>query len=317
MAWRSWPHDFDPDGTTPQETYESDFRFSLAAATQDGVDPAYGASWSATVSGSDIVLGTGRGVVAGYSAASDDTEPVTIPTNTSSLPRLYRVVARLDVAAHQVTPHVLEGTAASSPQAPALTRTDAIYDLPLWRCRRAGGGGSITNLTDERCYLNPSGALAATSTARPAGPLDGTTVYESDTGRLVYWHGGQWVTAADGTYPTSWQPLPLRTSRYTQHSNGWAPAWRWVRPGRVELRGSIARIGGTAIDSGDYFAILPSSIRPAAFTRRAVGAHARSGGSTARVEIRSTNVTEAGQVTIWHSYDPMWFALDGYEYDIT
>jgi len=324
MAFRSWPHDLEPDGTTPQQTYESDFRFSLAAATQDGVDRSFGTALEADLSGSDIVLGTGRGVVDGYSFANDDPTPVTIPTNASALPRLYRVVARLDVAAHRVRPHVLEGTASSAPQPPVLTRTGAIYDVPLWRCRRAGGGGGISDLVSERVYLNPSGALTCTSTTRPPSPLPGTTVYESDTGRLVYWHGGQWTTAADGAYPSAWQPLPLRTSRYRGHTNGFSPSWRWVRPGRVEIRGAIARTTeDAAVISGDYFAVLPSAARPGGFVRFATGAHSRSGstaatrGTTVRVEIRSQNAgPESGQITVWCDYDPTWFALDGIEYDI-
>ncbi|WP_017585475.1 hypothetical protein [Nocardiopsis ganjiahuensis] len=317
MAFRSWPHDYEPDGTTEQETYESDFRFSLTAATQDGLDPSFGTALDASVSGNNLDLGTGRGVLDGYAFASDTTESVSIPTNSSSLPRLYRVVARLDVAAHQILPHVIEGTAASNPQIPSLTRTDAIYDLPVWRCRRGGGGGSITELVDERTYLNPAGALACTSSTRPPNPLPGTTIYESDTGRLVYYHDGQWVTAADGTYPTSWQPIPLRTGRYTTPAHGWSPSWRWVRPGRVELRGTVARVDGGSIASGDYFAILPSAIRPGAYVRHMGGASQTSAGWSVRLEIRSRNVTESGQITLWHGYNPTWFALDGWTYDIS
>ncbi|MFC9085365.1 hypothetical protein [Nocardiopsis dassonvillei] len=315
--WRSWPHDYQPDGETPQETTESDFRFSLAAASQTGLDRTFGSALDATVAGSDLVLGVGRGVVNGYSFAADALESVPIPVNASSLPRLYRVVARLDVAANQIVPHVLEGTASSSPQPPALTRAETIYDLPVWRCRRNGGGGAISDLVDERTYINPSGALTCTSTSRPSDPLPGTVLYESDTGRLVYWHNGQWVTAADGAYPGSWQPLPLRTSRYTNHTNGFLPAWRWVRPGRVELRGAITRTVDSPVISGDYFAVLPAAARPGAFVRFPVAAERRDEGSTVRVEVRSTNAgPEEGQLTVWTSYGAHWFALDGIEFDI-
>ncbi|MFE9642354.1 hypothetical protein ACFYOC_25360 [Nocardiopsis alba] len=314
--WRSWPHDFEPDGETPQETYESDFRWSLAAATQDGVSPGH---FGAVLSGSDVVLGEGRGALAGYSFASapgEDLTRVPIPANTSSLPRMYRVVARLDVAAHRVTPHVIEGTASSNPQLPAITRTEAIYDLPLWAVRRAGGNGAVSGLTDERVHLNPGGARACTSTSRPPNPIPGDLLYESDTGRLVYWHAGQWVTAADGTYPTRWQPIPLRTPRYTTPDHGRSPSWRWVRPGTVELRGTFSRSDGEPIQSGDYIATLPAAIRPSAWVRHVGGAHARNGGWSVRCEIRSTSSSDSGQLTVWHTYNPTWGALDGWTYDI-
>lgn len=319
MAWTSWPHDYEPDGTTPAETYEEDFRFSLSAATQDGVDPAYGGALNANVSGSDLVLSSGRGVVDGYGFRGDAPTPVPIPPNSSSLPRLYRVVARLDVAAHQVLPHVIEGTAATNPQPPTLTRTDVIYDQPLWLCRRNGGNGAISQVTDERVYLNPAGAVACTSTTRPPNPLPGTTIYESDTGRLCYYHGGQWVTAADGEYPKPWQPIPL-LSRYTSYSgSGYAPQWRWETPTKVALRGTVARTDGEPMVSGDYIGILPHATHPGAFHRHIGGAHLRAGGWSVRWEIRSSNVTNRGQISFWHGYGangPTWAALDGFVYDI-
>lgn len=321
MAFRSWPHDYEPDGTTEQETFESDFRFSLSAATQDGIDPGAGDALEAMVSGPEVVLAPGRGVVDGYGFASSAPEPVAIPVNTSSLPRLYRVVARLDVAAHQVVPHVIEGTAASSPSAPALTRTDTIYDLPLWRCRRAGGGGTITELVDERVYLNPSGAVVCTSTSRPPAPRPGTIIYETDTGHLLYWHSGQWVTASDGgAYPTAWQPIPLR-SGYEYAGNGATPSWRWVRPGTVEVRGTIGRVVDAGIPNDTYIGTMPAAARPNA-NRRYVGATARSSaGISARLEIRSTfgGTGNPGRIWVWNhgTHTPAWVSLDGWTYDVS
>jgi len=322
---RSWPHALEPDGETPQETTEDDFRWSLAMATQDGVDRGAGSGLSATVSGNDLVLGTGRGCVAGYSFAVDTSEPVGVPTNGASLPRIFRLVARLDVAASGVRPHVLVGTASSNPQPPALVQTDAIYDLPLWRCRRNGGGGAITQLTSERFDLNPSGALTCTSSTRPPNPLPGALVYETDTGRLMLYHGGQWRTVTDSSYPTAWTAIALRSSRYKGHTNGYTPAWRFRTAGTVQLRGAITRTTeGAAMINGDYIGELPAAARPGGFVRFATGAHARTGstaqtrGVSARVEIRSKNAApDDGQITIWTDYNPEWIALDGIEYNIS
>jgi hypothetical protein len=314
----------EPDGVTPQETTEADFRWSLAMATQDGVDRDAGSGLSATVSGNNLVLNTGRGAVAGYSFAVDAPEPVPVPTNGSALTRIFRLVARLDVAASRIYPHVLVGTASSNPQPPALTQTDAIYDLPLWRCRRTGGGGAISQLVSERFYLNPSGAPTCTSTTRPPNPLPGTLLYESDTGRLVIYHGGQWRTVADSAYPTAWTPIALRSSRYKGHSNGFTPAWRFREPGRVELRGAITRTTeDAALISGDYIGELPAAARPAGFVRFATAAHARAGstpqtrGTVVRIEIKSKNAyPDDGQITLWTDYNPEWAALDGIEYNV-
>lgn len=316
MAFRSWPHDYEPDLTTPQEVTESEFRFNLAAATQTGVDSQYGSVLSASIQGDTVVIGTGRGIISGYAFLNDSPTGVAVPANTSSLPRLYWVVARLDVAASTVAPTVVEGTPSSSPQLPALVQTDAVYDLPLWSCRRDGAGGPITQLTDHRVYLNPGGAVACTSTARPYNPLPGTVAYETDTGRLIYWHAGQWLTAADASYPSAWQALPLR-SGYGPHGIGHAPSWRWDAPGVVRLRGTIARTDGEALPMGDYIGVLPAAIRPSAYVNVALGAHATRGGNSVRLQITSTNDPGAGRMTLWYSpasYAPHWVSLDGVTY---
>lgn len=316
--FRSWPHDFTPDLVTPQEVTEADFRFSLAAATQDGVDRGWGSALEASIQGQDIVLATGRGVVNGYSFVNETPVEVAVPANASALPRLYRVVSRLNVAASTVAPVVLEGTAASSPQLPALVRTETIYDLPLWACRRAGGGGPISQLVDHRVYLNPAGALACTSVSRPPDPVPGTMAYETDTGRLVYYHGGLWLTAADATYPTAWQPLQLR-SGYVRHSIGYSPAWRYDAPGIVRLRGTITRASGQPLQTGEYIGVVPAAARPGAYTNLAVASHATRGHSTMRLEITSVTDPAAGRLVLWYSptaYEPGWVSLDGLTYTL-
>lgn len=326
MAWTAWPHDFEPDGTTPQEVNEDQFRWSLEAATQHGVDRYSGGGATDALKGapladsSGVTIQPGRAQLNGYSVELDAQDTVSAPDNASSLPKLYRVVVRHDVGARTAEGAILEGTAASSPQLPAVTQTDTVFEIPIARFRRNGNSGSIIDFQDDRVFLNPHGPVLCNSTARPVNPTVGFETYELDTGRTVQWDGSAWVTTADPTYPTAWTPIPL-TSGYVNHTpEGHSPSYRFLSPTRVELRGSLARSSGS-ISNNAVVGRMPSGARPAAWTRQVVGAEMQ--GDTAawiRLAIASVNATsfQPGEiyVGIVTGYTPEWMYLDGVVFDV-
>lgn len=325
MAWSAWPHDFEPDGVTPQEVTEAQYRFTLEAASQHGIsrDSGGGATdalkAAALADSSGVTVQPGFAQLNGYSVELDAQDTVSVPDNASSLPRLYRVVVRHDVGARTAEAAVLVGTAASSPQLPAVTQADAVFELPLARFRRNGTGGAIIDFADDRVFLNPHGPVLCNRDARPVNPTTGMQAYELDTGRIVSWNGSSWVTVADPAYPSAWTPIPL-VSGYVNHTaEGHTPSYRFVGPGRVELRGSLAKSSG-AIADGAVVARLPSGARPAAWTRQVVGAQMQ--GDTActiRLAIASVNATsyQPGDiyVGIINNYAPEWMYLDGVFFD--
>lgn len=107
--------------------------------------------------GLKVTVGAGRGWVhpsrfTGYSITKRETDTLTMPLADPSLPRIDRIVMRYDAGARAASLQVLQGTASSTPTAPAISRTELIYDLCLAEITRPAGSTSITTgqITDTR-----------------------------------------------------------------------------------------------------------------------------------------------------------------------
>lgn len=107
--------------------------------------------------GLTVTVGAGRGWVhpsrfTGYSITKRESDTLTMPLADPSLPRIDRIVMRYDAGARAASLHVLQGTASSTPTAPAISRTELIYDLCLAEITRPAGSTSITTgqITDTR-----------------------------------------------------------------------------------------------------------------------------------------------------------------------
>lgn len=107
--------------------------------------------------GLTVIVGAGRGWVhpsrfTGYSITKREADTLTMPLADPSLPRIDRIVMRYDAGARADSLQVLQGTASSTPTAPAISRTELIYDLCLAEITRPAGSTSITTgqITDTR-----------------------------------------------------------------------------------------------------------------------------------------------------------------------
>lgn len=107
--------------------------------------------------GLKITVGAGRGWVhpsrfTGYSITKREADTLTMPLADPSLPRIDRIIMRYDAGARAASLQVLQGTASSTPTAPAISRTELIYDLCLAEIARPAGSTSITTgqITDTR-----------------------------------------------------------------------------------------------------------------------------------------------------------------------
>ena len=107
--------------------------------------------------GLKVTVGAGRGWVhpsrfTGYSITKREIDTLTMPLADPSLPRIDRIVMRYDAGARAASLQVLQGTASSTPTAPAISRTELIYDLCLAEITRPAGSTSITTgqITDTR-----------------------------------------------------------------------------------------------------------------------------------------------------------------------
>ena len=107
--------------------------------------------------GLKVTVGAGRGWVhpsrfTGYSITKREADTLTMPLADPSLPRIDRIAMRYDAGARAASLQVLQGTASSTPTAPAISRTELIYDLCLAEITRPAGSTSITTgqITDTR-----------------------------------------------------------------------------------------------------------------------------------------------------------------------
>ncbi|AUV56613.1 putative tail fiber protein [Faecalibacterium phage FP_Lugh] len=107
--------------------------------------------------GLKVTVGMGRGWVhpsrfTGYSITKREADTLTMPLADPSLPRIDRIVMRYDAGARAASLHVLQGTASSTPTAPAISRTELIYDLCLAEITRPAGSTAVTTgqITDTR-----------------------------------------------------------------------------------------------------------------------------------------------------------------------
>ena len=107
--------------------------------------------------GLKVTVGAGRGWVhpsrfTGYSITKREADTLTMPLADPSLPRIDRIVMRYDAGARAASLQVLQGTASSTPTAPAISRTELIYDLCLAEITRPAGSTNITTgqITDTR-----------------------------------------------------------------------------------------------------------------------------------------------------------------------
>lgn len=107
--------------------------------------------------GLKVTVGAGRGWVhpsrfTGYSITKREADTLTMPLADPSLPRIDRIVMRYDAGARAASLQVLQGTASSTPTAPAISRTELIYDLCFAEITRPAGSTSISTgqITDTR-----------------------------------------------------------------------------------------------------------------------------------------------------------------------
>ena len=128
--------------------------------------------------GLKVTVGAGRGWVhpsrfTGYSITKRESDTLTMPLADPSLPRIDRIVMRYDAGARAASLQVLQGTASSTPTAPAISRTELIYDLCLAEITRPAGSTAVTTgqITDTRLDEKLCGIVRDSVTGIPTDEL--------------------------------------------------------------------------------------------------------------------------------------------------
>lgn len=120
-------------GVYDRQYNADDYCDNLAVIISDGVLRSVNNDLLVTANGLNLTVNAGRAWIKGHyyhNGTAYSLPAVTPPTGGS---RIDRVILRLDktITVRSITIQYLQGEAATSPVAPALTRTDTIYDLCL------------------------------------------------------------------------------------------------------------------------------------------------------------------------------------------
>ena len=128
--------------------------------------------------GLTVTVGAGRGWVhpsrfTGYSITKRESDTLTMPLADPSLPRIDRIIMRYDAGARAASLQVLQGTASSTPTAPAISRTELIYDLCLAEIKRPAGSTAVTvaDIYDTRADETVCGVMRDGVTGIPTDEL--------------------------------------------------------------------------------------------------------------------------------------------------
>ena len=129
--------------------YSSDeFSELIAGVTGTGVSANALNSFKTTASGLNLTVQSGVCFIKGRYGANHASKAMSVSSTTSTTTRYDRLVIELSIPNRRMELKIVKGTAASaSPSVPALTQTDATYQMPLYLILVSG---STVTLTDQR-----------------------------------------------------------------------------------------------------------------------------------------------------------------------
>ena len=179
--------------------------------------------------------------------------------------RIDRVVLRYDAAAKKTSLQVLEGAPDSAgPAAPAITRTELIYDLCLAEIKRPAGSTAVTvaDITDTRADETVCGVMRDGVNGIPTGTLvqQFRAVIDALKGeaadKLGYYPVGSIYQSTDPTSPAalfggSWEEIA--SERVLMGASSTHAAGTTVKAGLPNIKFSFsAAIIGTGPRGTDY-----------------------------------------------------------------
>ena len=189
--------------------------------------------------------------------------------------RIDRIVLRYDAAAKKTRLQVLDGTPDSAaPAAPAISRTELIYDLCLAEIRRPAGSTSVTaaDITDTRADETVCGVMRDCVTGIPTAELqaqvkamldslqaevDSRSFYtkaeiDQKLANLELYPVGSIYQSTDPTSPAalfggSWEEIA--SERVLMGASSTHAAGTTVKAGLPNITGTLSNVMGTSYNS--------------------------------------------------------------------
>ena len=172
--------------------------------------------------------------------------------------RIDRIVLRYDAAAKKTSLQVLDGTPDSAaPAAPAISRTELVYDLCLAEIRRPAGSTAVTaaDITDTRADETVCGVMRDGVNGIPTGTLvqQFRAVIDALKGeaadKLGYYPVGSIYQSTDPTSPAAlfggnWEEIA--SERVLMGASSTHAAGTTAKAGLPNLKGSSSGVASTA-----------------------------------------------------------------------
>ena len=185
-------------------------------------------------------------------------QPATLPLTAADAvrSRIDRVVLRYDAAAKKTSLLVLDGTPDSAaPAAPAITRTELIYDLCLAEIKRPAGSTAVTvaDIYDTRADETVCGVMRDGVTGIPTG-----TLVQQWKAVIESMRGGSFYTRAevDALLKSLKSVDPFPVGSIYQSTDPTSPAalfggtWEQIASERVLMGASSSHAAGTTVKAG-------------------------------------------------------------------
>lgn len=115
-------------------------------------------------SGMNVSVREGKAWIDGYILYVDNPQSLTLDSGDNLLPRIDKVVIRLDKINREIILAIKKGTPATNPTAPNLQRDGDMHELGIANIRVDRGASAITqsNITDLRLNSNECGIVKGT-----------------------------------------------------------------------------------------------------------------------------------------------------------
>ena len=157
---------------------------------------------------------------------------------------------------------------------------------------------SVLTSADMNTYLMQQSVIICTSGTRPGSPVNGMTIYETDTACQARWNGSAWVYDVGGV----WQSYTPTLSNITL-GNGTLAA-RWARVGKT-ITGNIRFVAGgtTSYSAGNLALSVP--VAPAAWISAldVIGSGWIDNGSGATRRGTTIQLASSGSSNMQHLYE--------------
>lgn len=171
--------------------------------------------------------------------------------------RIDRVVLRYDAAARKTSLVVLDGTSGSAaPAAPAISRTELVYDLCLAEIRRPAGSTAVTaaDITDTRADEAICGVMRDGVTGIPTAQLQAQVKAMLDSLQAEVDSRSFYTRAEVDALLKSVNPFPVgsiyQSTDPTSPAALFGGSWEEIASERVLMGASSTHAAGTTVKAG-------------------------------------------------------------------